>query len=132
MSRFVTPETVRLPISCGDFVDVKKRLTHGEQEDFNAAVGHYVDGAFQINRRMVRDARVLTYLVGWSLQNQGVPVPMSPDLTEQQRLQTIGSLEAATFDEIHDAIFAHEVAIEAASKEAEKNGPSAPVRSDAT
>jgi len=116
-SRFVRPESVRLSISGGDFLDVKKRLTHGEREDMHASWAPFVTPGepLQLNRREVRTAKVFAYLLGWSLtdDDQKKPVPMSPDLPDTVRLATIRSLDPDTFDEIHTAIMAHEEAVEA-------------------
>jgi hypothetical protein len=63
-----------------------------------------------LNRREVRTAKVLVYLLGWSLTDDGTPVAMSPVLSEAERLDTIRSLDPDRFDEIHVAIEAHEEA----------------------
>jgi hypothetical protein len=109
---FVKPEPQRLSISGNHFIDIKKRLNHGEREDMFARITPYVVAGEQIqmDRREVRTAKVLMYLVGWSLTDEGVPVPMSPVLSEADRLDTIRSLDPDRFDEIHKAIEAHEEA----------------------
>lgn len=114
MEDFVTPETVRLPISGGKFIDVRKRLTHGETEDMYARWSPYVTSGepAQFNRREVRTGKVLAYLLGWSLTKAGVPVPMSPLLDESARLDTLRGLDPARFTEIYLAIDAHEDAVE--------------------
>lgn len=110
MGHFPKPESTRIPLSDGEFIDVKKRLTHGEREDMFARIS---PNAFKVERREVRTAKVVAYLVGWSLTDgerpgEGQPVPMSPDLPESTRIDTIRSLDPDTFLEIHDAIDAHE------------------------
>lgn len=119
-SRFVTPEPVRLPISGGDFIDIKTRLNHGEQEDMYARMEPYVTpGApMRLDRREVRRAKVLAYLVGWSLTDAaGKPVAVSPE--------AVKSLDVETFTEIYTAIETHEEVM-ATEREALKktlNGP---------
>lgn len=141
-NRFVKPEVVRLQLSEGDYVDVKKRLTHGEREDFFATIAPFDhSGLSKVDRHLLRTTRVLTYLVGWSLMTDGpigpdgqptqVPVPMSPDMPEQARADTIRNLDTETFDEIHKALEQHIDAMDAEA-EAAKNGQSAATASAAT
>src|SRR3954464_12266481 len=110
MGDFVRPEPIRLSLSGGHYIDIKKRLNHGEREDMYARIAPYVvpGEPAHMNRREVRTAKVLTYLVGWSLTDEGMPVPMSAVLSEADRLDTIRSLDPDRFDEIHGAIEAHE------------------------
>lgn len=111
MEDFVSPERVRLSLSGGHFIDIKKRLNHGETEDMYARWSPTVAGEgepVQYKRTEVRTSKVLFYLLGWSLMNDGHPVPVSPDIPEDQRLATIRSLDPDRFSEIHQAIQAHE------------------------
>lgn len=105
MSDFVRPEPHRLTLSGGAYVDITKRLTHGETEDMFARISP--DGAV-LNRREVRTAKILAYLIGWSLTNDGTPVPYSLELPEQTRLDTIRNLDPDRAIEIYTAIEAHE------------------------
>jgi hypothetical protein len=116
MGSFVKPESVRLDLPDGSFITVKKRLTVGEREDVFARM--------TTDRRELRTAKVAAYLLYWSLTDgdrsgEGLPVPMSPDLPEQQRLDTIRSLDPDVFDEIRQAIDAHELAMQK-EREAQK------------
>jgi hypothetical protein len=111
MGRIVKPETVRLPISEGDFIEIKKRLTHGEREDMSAHLMPSMTPGErpQVVTKDVRTVQVLTYLVHWSLtDDDGVPLPMGPQLPEAERYSTIRMLDPDTFDEIFAAIQAHE------------------------
>lgn len=121
MSDFVKPEVTRLPLNGGQFVDVKKRLNHGESEDMYARMSPFVtsEGHVQVARGEVRTTKVLAYLIGWSLTSDGAPVPMSPALPEAERLATIRALDPDRFREIHKAIERHEDAMSTA-REAEK------------
>lgn len=132
-NRFVRPDTKRLPISDGDYVDVKARLNHGEREDFFAAIAPFDnEGKSKINRQLLRTTRLTTYVLGWSLVDaDGKPVPMSPDMPEAQRLSTIRGLDTETFDEIHSAILKHEEANEK-EREARKNSQGGALESPAT
>lgn len=122
MSDFVKPEIERLYLTDGQFIDVKKRLTHGEREDMFAAMSPMMmpGEPLQLNRRHVRTSKVVTYLVGWSLTDEGKPVPMSPDLPEQARIDTLRSLSPERFTELYDAILTHEEAREQAMAAAKK------------
>jgi hypothetical protein len=113
----------------GQYIDIKKRLNHGETEDMHARWAPFVvaGGAPQLNRREVRDAKVLAYLLGWSLTDEGKPVAFSPDLPDAQRSATLGNLSPERFNEIHDAIEAHEeaMAAERAALKKTNGGPPA-------
>jgi hypothetical protein len=111
MGRLVKPETVRVPISEGDFIELKKRLTHGEREDMSARLMPTLTPGErpQVLTKDVRTVQVLTYLVRWSLRDDdNVPLPMGPELPESDRYAMIRDLDPDTFDEIYDAIQAHE------------------------
>jgi hypothetical protein len=42
MGDFVKPEPIRLPLSGNEYIDIKKRLNHGEREDLYARMAPYV------------------------------------------------------------------------------------------
>lgn len=113
---FDDPEQVRLTLSDGKFVDIRKRLNHGETEDLFARISPYGVG---VNRREVRTAKIDAYLLGWNLTKKGAPVPMSPELPENVRTDTLRNLNSDRAVEIHKAIEAHETK-EAAAREALK------------
>lgn len=106
---FVMQETVRLPLPDGQFVDVKKRLTLGEREDMLArmTLSMTAGDKVQLNPREVRTARVLAYVVGWSLIHHGTPVPMSPSLPESERNDTFRAMSPEAFDLIANALDDH-------------------------
>ena len=108
--RNVEPESERITISEGDYLDVKKRLNHGEHDDYLARISPFqVPGEpMRMERRQIRSSMVLAYLIGWSLTHKGKPIPFSPDLPEDVRLSTLNSLDKDTFKEIHDAIDKHD------------------------
>lgn len=119
MGDFVKPEPHRLTLSDGQHIDIKKRLNHGETEDMYARWAPFVVPGehAQLDRREVRTAKVLAYLLGWSLtDDDGGPVEMSPALCYQDRLDTIRSLDPDRFDEIHKAIETHETDLAAKKK----------------
>uniref|UniRef100_A0A6M3J9E1 Tail assembly chaperone n=1 Tax=viral metagenome TaxID=1070528 RepID=A0A6M3J9E1_9ZZZZ len=123
---FVDPAVERLSLSDGQFIDVKKQLSHGESDDmFDRMAPYVVPGQpVQMKSREVRTAKVFSYLVGWSLMRHGKPVPMGPEVPDSERLGAINALAPERFTEIFKAIDAHEDRVEALTKN-EPNGASA-------
>ena len=94
--RMVTPESVRLPLSDGDFITVKKALNAGEGLDLEAE---------PVPRTL---AVILAYLVGWSFVGAGnEPIPYSPMQSVDERRATLRNLDTATMDEIVEALAPH-------------------------
>lgn len=105
--RVVSPETVRLPLSHGDYIDVQKELNAGDYFDYILAMAE---------RKPF--AKLLAYLIGWSLVGlENAPVPYSLDLPETARRDTIRSLNTPTVKELAAVIDRHEAAIDAARTE---------------
>ena len=124
-SRFVHGETVRLPLSGGDYIDVKKELSAGEREDLFGVIAPTMTAGEKVlmNTRSVRTAKILAYLLAWSFVGpDDTPIPMSPDLPEAVRLGAIRNLRTPDFDELFGAIIAHEGEQEDA-RVVEKNDP---------
>lgn len=126
-NRFVVPEIVRIDIGEGDWIDVKKRLTIGEQRRAHAAVVKEVRvGDSMTERRVTPDmemvggkAEVLAYLVGWSLtdaQGKGVSID-----SETKKLAAIDGLDPDDYEVINAAVVAHANAMEAERAEAKKS-----------
>ena len=115
MDRFVTPQTTRLEISLGDWIEVKRRLNTGEQQDLFAQMMPSITPGqpYALQSRHVLTAKVLAYLVDWSLTRYSKPIPVSSD--------AINNLDPDTFKEIREAIDAHETAVEAEIDAAKKN-----------
>jgi len=113
-NRFVKPQTVRLELSDGDWIEVKKELNAGEHRRvFGRLVKDMRAGErAQLDPEQVGLTKVVEYLVAWSLEDNGKPV----EVTEG----AINSLDAQTFGEIVKAIDAHEAAVDA-EIEARKN-----------
>lgn len=107
--RFVQPEIVRLTLSDGDWIDVKKRLTVGEERAaFQAIVGevNQATGWRKPNVEMVGVAEMVAYIVRWSLRDANdLPVAVSVD--------TIKALDSASFTEMEKALEQHVAAVEA-------------------
>lgn len=90
---FVTPETITLPLSDGDSVTIKKRLTHGER-----------DAMFKLARESgsLRNAELLAYLIKWSGR-----IPYALHMPEQERIDIVNGLDPDSFDEIQNALKVH-------------------------
>lgn len=137
-SRVVRPETDTLQISDGDWLLVKKRLSHGDQQE--AFANKYITDAFgqRVNLRRAGMDKVLAYLLDWSLTG----LDDKPLAIKGQPIEVVESalnlIDPESFTEISAAIDAHELA--EATKRAEqkktrsgsKDGdPTLPLPSDA-
>jgi len=114
MDTIVKPKIVRLSLSDGHYIDVRRRLNTGEQQDMFAAMAPYLVAGEkpQLKSQAVMTAKVLAYLLGWSLTDDGAPIPMSPDLPDGVRMATVRSIDPDVFREIREAIDTHEAAVE--------------------
>jgi hypothetical protein len=118
-SRFVSPEEVRLNLSDGDFITIKKRLNTGEQRAVFARMARDIipGDKIALKPEEVGKAKIAEFLLGWSfVDDDGRPVPFSP--------QAIDNLDPDTYREIREAIEAHEERVEAelAERKNEKTG----------
>jgi hypothetical protein len=114
-NRFVQPDIVRLTLSDGDYIDIKKELNAGETRRVFARLVKDMEAGekVKLEPEKVGLTKLQEYLVAWSfVDNDGRPV----DLTEG----AIDNLDQDTYREIADAIEAHETKI-TAEREARKN-----------
>lgn len=114
-NRVVTPEIVRLTLSDGDYIDIKRRLNTGEQNAIFARMApEMVPGEkARLNTRSVATSRVVEYLVAWSFaQENGTPIPYTIDMPIEARLATLESLDPDDFKEVREAIDAHVAKVE--------------------
>lgn len=113
--RFVTPDSVRLPLSEGDWIDVKKELTAGDaRKMFTDLVKDLRAGErASLDPAQVGLTKILTYVIGWSLTQGGKPVPFTAS--------ALLALRQEDYQEISAAVDAHEAICEAARDE-RKNG----------
>lgn len=117
--RVVPPETVRLPISDGDWIEVKKRLTAGEAR---AVMGRMVKSMspgekIQLDPIEVGRSKAIEYLYDWSLVGSDGKVIAIRDRSRAEIGQQLDALDGDSFKEITDAIEAHEKAMEAEREE---------------
>jgi len=106
----VRPESVRLPLSGDDYIDVKKRLNTGEYR--RVIFSQYKDsGAVDMEQMGV--SKILGYVLGWSFVNlDGSPLPFTRD--------ALLSIDPDSFREVLEAVEAHEDAQDQVRSE-EKN-----------
>jgi hypothetical protein len=113
---------VREAQELNDWVDVKKRLNTGESRMMLSRIWHQQTPGegIRLDSLNVGITKVLEYLVGWSLTDDGKPVAMRADMELEQRRATLNNLDPETFGEILKAIEDHEDAQDQA-RVAEKN-----------
>lgn len=113
-TRFVRPETTSLPISQGDTLTVKRRLTHGERSA--AYARQYApgpDGTLHTVPEQIKLSMVTAYLIDWSLAGpDGERVAIFGEPLELVEA-ALNGLSPEDFDEIYTAIDTHEKAMRA-------------------
>jgi hypothetical protein len=127
---FVSPETVWIEVE-GERIEVKKRLTLGEERKAHAALISEVrtDGRITPNFEMMGKNEVLAYLVDWSLRTaDGKACRID---TDARKLAAVDNLAPEKFRVISDAVTAH-IERMTAEREAEKNEPGGESKSSAT
>jgi hypothetical protein len=112
MKWFVAPETVRLDLPEGEWIEVKKELTKGERDKINAMLIKEVrqDGRMTPDFEMMSKAEVLGYLVDWSLKNGDEKIPVE---TDADRLSAINNMTEDGFDYLSKAVKMHVEKLEA-------------------
>ncbi len=113
-NRFVKPKTVRLDLSDGDWVDVKRELNAGEHRRvFSRMVKEMRAGEkTTIDPEQVGLSKLVEYIVDWSFEDNGKAIPVSAS--------AFNALDAETFTELVKMVDTHEEAVEA-EIEARKN-----------
>lgn len=108
VSRFVRPEVVRLTLSGGDWLDVRRELTVGEQRRAMAKTvkSMRADGRIEPDLEMVGRAEIAAYIVDWSfVDERDKRVPFTDT--------ALSNLTIETYTEIETAVQTHIKAIEA-------------------
>jgi hypothetical protein len=120
--RIVVPEVVRIPLSDGDWIEVKKRLNAGEQRAMFASM--YLaggDGQVRVNPVTYAVAQMTAYLVDWSMVGlDGKIIPIAGKAAETVAA-AINLLDGETNAEIQRAIAAHEEAMTEARAQEKKD-----------
>jgi hypothetical protein len=129
--RGVNPERVRLPLSDGDYVDVKKQLTAGEYRRLlydqfkDTAVGERPT----LDHAKIGTSKLLAYILGWSFVSvvDQQPIPYDPQDPEELRRSALDDLlDPDTYRELIAAVDAHEAREEAALATQKKTRTTAP------
>lgn len=113
--RFVKPETRRLDLSDGDWIDVKKHLNVAERAQVDGAgvPGFRNDAkggqAFELDFTALKIARAFVYITGWSFQDA------KGNQTKPTR-ENVENLDEDSLKEIDEALDAHVAAMDAEKK----------------
>lgn len=121
-NRFPDPQVVRLtlPDESGDWIEIKKQLTVGEQKDITLLslreIGEDADGRPKLTQdfQLLPFAKAVVYLVGWSFHNAKGPVRLEED--QKKRLAQFRALDPESWGEVLKAIEKHEQEIAEAKK----------------
>lgn len=122
--RGVKHDTVRLDLSDGDWIEVRRVLTVGEERDLVslAVRGYRPDGTADLDTKLLSFLAAATYITAWSLVGmEGLPLPWVSNANVTKRVEVLRTLDTATMREIDEALEAHRVR-EAAPKNAESGG----------
>jgi hypothetical protein len=119
-TRVVRPDTTKLTISEGDWLLVKKRLNHGEQQE--AFARRYISDALgnRVNLRLAGMEKVTAYLLDWSLTDLEEKPLVIRDKSIEELESALNAIDPDSFAEIRAAIEAHEVAVATARAEEKK------------
>lgn len=130
-SRMRRPETVKLDISRGDWLLVKKYLTAGEQRQIFKHMLSYTNDKERYQSLEYGPSLVAGYLLDWSIEDADGKAVTIRDQPYESVLAAIDMLDTQSFQEIRTAIEAHASAMEQ-SLVAEKNDPNGEPVSSAT
>lgn len=107
-NRFVKPNTVRLDVSGGDWIEVKRELNAGEHRRiFGRMVKEMRAGqSATLDPEQIGLTKLVEYIVAWSFEDErGKPVDVSES--------AINNLDSDTYGELVKLIDDHETAVEA-------------------
>ena len=123
-SRVVRPLSRRIQISGGDWLLVKDRLNHGEQQDaFARKYVANVFGGHAVNLRAQGMEKVTAYVVDWNLtglDDQVLPLRTEGELDLVVMAASLNSIDPESFAEILAAIEMHVTAMDQARAEEKK------------
>jgi hypothetical protein len=107
------PETLKIDLSDGDWIVVKKHLTAGENRAIYARMMKQgIDGGNQIDGVRVGWSKMVGYLLDWSAKDpDGKPIVIL-DKSEEEIGAAIDGLDVDSSSEILKAVEAHEDAME--------------------
>lgn len=93
---FVTPETTRLDLGDGFWVEVKQQLTVKESAQVQASLIKSVEssGRVEPNFQELWKARIAAYIVDWNLSHNGKAVPFTSAAVDNMSKPAWDRLEA--------------------------------------
>jgi hypothetical protein len=122
-------ETVRLELSDGDWIDIRRHLTVGEERDIVSRSVREVkpDGSYQLDNQTFSYLAAAIYIVGWSfLGVDGQPIKWPITKSLEARVDVLRNLDRQTLEEIEAALTAYKE-----REEALKNVPDGGTPSEA-
>jgi hypothetical protein len=122
-SRIVVPDVAVLPLTEGDTITVKQRLSSGEERRMiRRGVSYTADGTRQFDPLEAGVAKILAYLVDWTfrgLDGRIIPIrDQAPAVVES----ALDLLDPESYSEVLRAIEAHERAMQE-QRDAQKKIP---------
>jgi len=116
--RYRNPETVKLDISQGDWLLVKKHLTAGEYRSLQSLMLN--PDRSKVDPINVTVSGIATYLLDWSIDGLDGKRVVITDKTDREKMVILDNLPLDVFNEISAAISAHVDAVDAEQAQ-EKN-----------
>lgn len=111
----VRPESIRLDLPDGDWIEVKKRLNAGEYRAMVAAQYDTTADRMRINLEQMGLAKILAYTLAWSYVDlQGHALPVTRD--------TVLAIDPESFRQVLEVVERHDEAVDA-ELVTEKNAP---------
>lgn len=110
-TRYLPPETKVLHISQGDTLTVLKRLTHGERQAIFGRQYQSGPDGLALRTAQLGLAKVTAYLLDWSLVGPDGKQVIIRDQPIEVLEAALNNLPPEDFDEIKEAIDAHENAM---------------------
>lgn len=124
-SRVVDPDAIRLTLSDGEWIDVKRELNTGEARRVftNVVKTMHAGEKAELDPEKVGITQLCEYIVAWSLiDREGKALPCDPRSKEHPlTLASLNSIDQDTYIEITESVDAHQAAAEKARAE-RKNG----------
>jgi hypothetical protein len=108
-TRFPKPQLDILPLSNGDSITVRRRLTHGETTDTYArqVTRDPKSGEVYVDPLKVGDSWILAYLVDWTIRDEAGDLIPIRGLSGAELADTLRALDHDSALEIKLAIDAH-------------------------
>ena len=114
--RFVHPNVITLPLSDGDWIVVKQRLTAGEHGEMNRRIYHPTETLcpkceeqylVHVDQRYAGLAPILAYLVDWSFEQHGERVVIQ-GLAAEDLERILETVDPEDLAEVRRAVEAHQ------------------------